>query len=140
MRALTDLNFRKLHMSMNIREALNILEIPANNTTKKIIKSNYRQLASKYHPDKNPNGLHRMQLINIAYNYLMSLEDNFLLPWSIATINGITIHKKDGKTRCFGNTYDFKTILKKHGFRWNPQSKSWDINIIYPIENYLRNI
>lgn len=55
---------------MNKFDAIQILNIP------RVIKKAYAIAASKYHPDRNPDGLKMMQLVNEAYETLKDFDAN----------------------------------------------------------------
>ncbi|WP_299011337.1 DnaJ domain-containing protein [uncultured Shewanella sp.] len=58
---------------MNINDALNILNL-SQSVTKKEIKKAYKAASLKYHPDRNPAEAETMKLINLAYDFLRSLD------------------------------------------------------------------
>ena len=61
---------------MNYNKAIGILELPHNTTDTEIIKQQYRTLAKRYHPDKNPNGEEHFKLVHEAYEYLNKSDNN----------------------------------------------------------------
>ena len=60
---------------MHIEEALKILDIPPY-VTKGEIKKRYKELASKYHPDRSKESK-KMVEINEAYKLIMEYIENF---------------------------------------------------------------
>ena len=60
---------------MKINEAMNILNL-SGTVTQKEIKKAYKKLSLKFHPDRNPAGLHIMQVINEAYKLLTDLKSD----------------------------------------------------------------
>ncbi|PAV05376.1 molecular chaperone DnaJ [Arsenophonus sp. ENCA] len=59
---------------MNIQEALNIFNL-SGELTEKNIKTTYKKLALKYHPDRNPLGNELMKAVNNAFDFLMANID-----------------------------------------------------------------
>jgi len=68
-----------------IKEALNILELPAY-ITKDEIKKQYKLLAKKYHPDVYKDQ-EQMAKINNAYKIIMQYIDNFKYSFDDQEIN-----------------------------------------------------
>ena len=125
-------------MKMTVDEALNTLGIERGCVTKDVIKKSYRRLASKYHPDRNPDGLVIMQSVNAAYTFLSGMPDVRPLPHSsVIDVGGVKIVKGDGKTIVSGDTFPIKQIFKEHRFKWNNEDKVWWCYGAYPIEDYL---
>ena len=127
---------------MTINEALSTLEIERGcYVTKDVIKKNYRRLASKYHPDRNPEGLAVMQRVNAAYTFLSGMPDDFKpIPRpSVIDLGGVTIVKREGRTVVSGNTFPIKHILKRCGFKWSPENGVWWCYGAYSIEDCLND-
>lgn len=57
---------------MTVTDALRALEIDDDTDWVDKVKKNYRRLAQKYHPDKNPAGRERFEEANKAYEFLCS--------------------------------------------------------------------
>lgn len=57
---------------MTVTEALKSLELEGEVDWADKVKKNYRKLAQKYHPDKNPAGRERFEEANRAYEFLCS--------------------------------------------------------------------
>lgn len=128
-------------MKMTVDEALNTLGIERDCVTKDVIKKSYRRLASKYHPDRNPDGHDVMQRVNAAYTFLSGMPDDVQpIPRpSVINLGGVTIVKKHGRTIVFGNTFPFRKALKRCRFKWNPDEKVWWYDGFYPIEDCLND-
>lgn len=125
-------------MNLDIQEALKTLEIFSNPVTHENIKSNYRKLASKYHPDRNPNGLKLMQTINMNYDFLSNLPECSLFikedkkyeknkPYEYSLFRSLGMNVKEEKLKVWvsGKTFSHKEKLKEYNFRWSPDKKSW---------------
>lgn len=59
---------------MNIQEALNIFDL-SGELTEKDIKTTYKKLALKYHPDRNPLGNELMKAVNTPFDFLITNID-----------------------------------------------------------------
>ena len=59
-----------------IRKALEVLGLPSL-VTRHEIKERYRQLARRYHPDRDKGDADKMEEINRAYEALMEYVENF---------------------------------------------------------------
>lgn len=61
---------------MTIEDAYKCLELNASDQqqqlTESTIRKAYYKLAQQYHPDKNPNGRERFEMVNQAYEFLCS--------------------------------------------------------------------
>lgn len=136
-------------MDITLEKAVEILGLKGISFNNETIKKAYRRLASKYHPDKNKNGLIFMQQINIARDYLFTFTDDQLLSYSqqntyknqynnfnnqseemedelsIFRSYGLYVYTKGEKIIIEGKTYNYKEELKWYGFRWNPEKKIW---------------
>lgn len=137
--------FNDVRITMTVPQALTIMQLQGQFVTRDLIKNSYRKLASKFHPDKNPNGLRQMQDVNVAYEYLSQLseerireyayeeEDMFKEPpeFDIFRRRGMHVNQDgyDDKIWVEGNTYPHRELLKQYKFRWCPDEKAWWRNI-----------
>ena len=131
-------------MRMTVQEALTIMQLYGQVVTRDLVKQAYRKLASKYHPDKNPDGLRHMQEVNVAYDYLSQLPESSLSgayqkekvqpkkaaeppEYHLFRIMGLQVTEDDFscKTWVSGKTFPYKEHLKQHGFRWCPDERAW---------------
>jgi DnaJ-class molecular chaperone len=69
-----------------IRKALEALGLPSL-VTRQEIKKRYRQLARRYHPDRNKGDAAKMEEINHAYETLMEYVENFRYRFDEEEIN-----------------------------------------------------
>jgi len=44
------------------------------------------------------------------------------------------------KIKATGNTYPFRIMLKNLGFKWNPQERAWELNILGKSDDDVRKI
>lgn len=126
---------------MNKAEALSILEIVslsgANTTyTAEDVKNQYRKMISKYHPDRNPLGLHMTQLINEAYEMLQDTSgelDDEVESFAEGVLNalravmdlGLNVEMCGTWVWVSGDTRPHKELLKSHGYRWSGKKMMW---------------
>ncbi|NPE56592.1 J domain-containing protein [Dickeya dadantii] len=119
---------------MNTNDALNIFGL-SGEITLEVIKKEYKRLAIKYHPDKNPAGEYMMKLLNEAFNYLKENIDkvnvdqssesgsydfgdvlNEILNKTIAlNMDGVHIEVCGNWIWLTGNTKPYASLLKKNG-------------------------
>lgn len=127
---------------MNIAQAMNILKPDDSSFTG--LKKSYREAAMKYHPDRNPDGLELMKLVNAAYEFL---KDN-LGKWSVgpdeykdsgpsideifADILAKIRHLPDIKIEVCGvwlwvtgNTKPYKSYFKSCDMYFSPKKCAW---------------
>lgn len=128
-------------MRMTVQDALSILNIHVPPITRELIKQSYRRLASKYHPDKNPDGLRLMQDVNVAYERLTNTPDHLLNiyskpkekpreekeppEWDYFRSCGLCVWNEDGLSWVDGKTFSYREVLKHFHYRWNPDRKAW---------------
>lgn len=119
-----------------MQEAFKIFGINNQFITKDEIKNIYRKLAKEYHPDRNPNGLKFMQDVNVAYDYLSTINKNDFKnnnnyykyePEEFELFRSFYMKTKieNGKYWIYGKTYHHRELLKDHNYRWNPDQKMW---------------
>lgn len=128
---------------MNIQEALNVLGL-SGELTESDIKKNYKRLAVKFHPDKNPLGSEMMKAINTAFAFLMtnfekinqfqSLNEEERYNYGedlenvLNILNGLTgvLFEVIGNwVWISGETKEHKEILKELGCKWAMKKKQW---------------
>lgn len=121
---------------MKKEEALSILKISGEYNPASIKKS-YRKLCSEYHPDRNPVGLHMMQIINVAYEILQNesgnADDEESCNYSddvLAALNALrglnlTIEICGTWVWVSGNTKEHREALKEANFKWAPKKAMW---------------
>jgi len=123
----------KLHPN----EAAKILGISTGDINPESVKLAYRKACSKYHPDRNPAGLHMMQAINVAYDALRDFtghvqhtannyDDSLNAALNVAvTLYGVNIEICGSWVWVTGDTKTNKDALKSAGFRWSGPKKAW---------------
>lgn len=99
------------------------------------LKFHYKELAKKYHPDYNPDGLKAMQILNNEYDILFnqlkdkksteSSGDYISIIKELLKYNNIEIEIIGTWIWLHGETYPIKEELKKLGFRWSKGKKLW---------------
>ena len=125
---------------MKITEALNILSIVGKAITKDQIKEAYKNMAKKYHPDINENGIEIMKMVNNAYEFLMNNEFDFDINSGnnssyideveealniIRKCENLIIEVCGNWIWVSGPTKEYKEILKEANFRYAPNKKMW---------------
>jgi hypothetical protein len=120
---------------MKKQEALSVLKITGEYTAESI-KLAYRKLCSEYHPDRNPMGLHMMQLINAAYEILKdsaghtedeteNFGENIMNALRVIADLGLNIELCGTWIWVSGDTKPHKEILKSAGYKWAPKKMMW---------------
>lgn len=123
---------------MNKYDALKVLGITETTITEEIIKTAYRQVSLKFHPDRNPAGHQMMILINEArevlkeetypfeykndesYNYGEEINEALN---KIINLQGIIIEICGAWVWVSGNTKEYWTTLKEAGFKFSAPKK-----------------
>lgn len=123
---------------MNKYDALKILGITESTITEEIVKTAYRQVSLKFHPDRNPAGHQMMILINEArevlkevtypfdykseesYNYGEEINEALN---KIINLQGIVIEICGAWVWVSGNTKEHWAILKEAGFKFSAPKK-----------------
>ena len=123
---------------MNKYDALKILGIAESTVTEEIVKTAYRQVSLKFHPDRNPAGHQMMILINEArevlkeetypfdyksdedYNYGEEINEALN---KIINLQGIVIEICGAWVWVSGNTKEHWPTLKEAGFKFSAPKK-----------------
>lgn len=124
---------------MKIAQALNILN-PTDHTVD-AIKLAHRKAAFRYHPDRDPDGLEMMKMINLAYEVLLEKID--LIPGinpsdtspilddiknifdRIRTFGGLHAEVCGTWLWITGDTKPYKETFKDLGMRWSRNKVAW---------------
>lgn len=124
---------------MIIKDALSILSITGDYNPE-IVKAVYRKACSLYHPDRNPEGLEMMKLVNVAYDTLKaesgtseskiegdlsSYGDDIFNALSKIIHLGFDIEIFGAWLWLHGNTKPHRELLKESGFKWAPKKMLW---------------
>lgn len=128
---------------MNIQEALNVFGL-SGELTEKEIKTAYKKLALKYHPDRNPLGSELMKAVNTAFDFLIANIDKinqFQSPDENARYNygeelenvlnvlsglsGVIYEVIGNWVWISGETREHKEVLKALGCKWASKKKQW---------------
>ena len=131
---------------MNMEEALGIIQPKGDDLGS--LKKAYRKAAMKYHPDRNPDGLEIMKLVNQAFDFLKkhlgkwstgwaedatkrakatgSVIDQVMKLWAkVAHLPGIKGEVIGTWLWITGDTRAVKDHLKAAGFRFSPKKRAW---------------
>lgn len=130
---------------MNIQEALNVFGL-SGELTEKEIKTAYKKLALKYHPDRNPLGAELMKAVNTAFDFLIANIDKinqFQSPDENARYNygeelenvlnvlsglsGVIYEVIGNWVWISGETREHKEALKALGCKWASKKNSGSI-------------
>lgn len=128
---------------MNIQEALNVFGL-SGELTEKDLKTAYKRLALKYHPDKNPLGGELMKAVNAAFDFLManfdkinqyqSTDENARYNYGqeleeiltkLNALAGIIFEVLGNWVWISGETKEHKEALKEMGCKWAMKKKQW---------------
>ncbi|BBI93102.1 dnaJ-like protein (plasmid) [Serratia symbiotica] len=127
---------------MNIQEALNIFNL-SGELTEKDIKTTYKKLALKYHPDRNPLGNELMKAVNTAFDFLMtnidkinqfqSSNENDRYNYSeelenilktLSGMSGVIFEVIGNWVWISGETHEHKNALKEVGWQMGSKEKA----------------
>ena len=123
-------------------EAISLFGIKETEITLKLVKKTFRELAKKFHPDRNASGLEMMQLVNNAFevlieqDYPISMDEknenlmNYLEEVNdalskIVNLAGLNIEICGQWIWVKGETKKHKNILKEAKFYYASKKKSW---------------
>ncbi|MGK3116764.1 J domain-containing protein [Candidatus Pantoea formicae] len=128
---------------MNIQEALNVLNI-SGEVTEESLKSAFKKLALKFHPDRNPLGGELMKAVNAAYEFLMknidiindvkSKDENDFYDYGeeiekvlteLAKLVGLNFEVVGNWIWIDGETKTHKEALHALNCKWAPKKKKW---------------
>lgn len=121
---------------MNVQEALNVFGLTGE-VSKEDIKTTYKKLALKYHPDRNPLGAELMKAVNAAFDILIANIDKIKqfqsteekdhynygeemekILTALNTMPGIVFEVLGNWIWISGNTKEHKESLKMMGCKW----------------------
>lgn len=128
---------------MNIQQALNVFGL-SGELTEQDIKTTYKKISLKFHPDRNPLGAEMMKAINSAYDFLMqnidkinafqSVKENERYNYGeemenvltvLQTLTGIIFEVAGNWIWISGDTRTHKEALKKMCCKWSPKKSMW---------------
>jgi len=128
---------------MNIQEALNVFGL-SGELSEKEVKTAYKKLALKYHPDRNPLGGELMKAVNAAFDMLMANIDDLNKYQSedesarynygedlenvLNTLSGLAgiVYEVIGNwVWISGETFNHKAALNELNCKWAPKKKQW---------------
>lgn len=129
---------------MNFQEAINILK-PQGNSEKEL-KSAYRTMSKKYHPDKAFGNEEMMKLVNAAFEFLKK----YMGKWEVRASDFENMNTGSAIDECIadifakiakckgidaeicgtwlwvsGNTKFYKNIFKQAGMKFSGKKKAW---------------
>lgn len=128
---------------MNIQEALNVLNL-SGEVTENEIKKAKKNLALKFHPDRNKNGSELMKAVNAAADFLLlhvdklkgfkSTDSESFYDYGeemsevlsvLSELHGITFEVIGNWIWISGETKEHKEQLKEIKCKWAPKKKQW---------------
>lgn len=128
---------------MTIQEALNVLNL-SGDISEKTLKTAFKKMALKFHPDRNPLGAELMKAVNAAFEFLMeniaiindvkSKDDKDFYNYSeeleavlkqLAELAGIEFEVMGNWIWIDGDTKTHKEALKAMGCKWASKKKKW---------------
>ncbi|HBZ2695142.1 TPA: molecular chaperone DnaJ [Klebsiella pneumoniae] len=128
---------------MTIQEALNVLNL-SGDISEKTLKTAFKKMALKFHPDRNPLGAELMKAVNAAFEFLMeniaiindvkSKDDKDFYNYSeeleavlkqLAELAGIEFEVMGNWIWIDGDTKAHKEALKAMGCKWASKKKKW---------------
>jgi len=128
---------------MNLQQALNVFGL-SGELTEKDVKSAFKKLALKFHPDRNPIGAEMMKAINAAYDVIMLNIDNLNSYQSagtesaynygedlenvlnaLQTMAGVIFEVTGNWIWITGETKPHKDQIKALGCKWSPKKLAW---------------
>lgn len=126
---------------MNFQEALNVFGLTGE-ITEQTIKTAFKKLAIKYHPDRNPAGAEMMKMINAAYDFMCANLEKFAgyqhtdnaydygdlvnqVLNKLHMLDGLTLEILGNWIWISGNTKDNKEALKELGCLYAFKKKMW---------------
>lgn len=128
---------------MNMNQALNVFGVD-NNVTLPELKTIYKKLAVKHHPDKNPQtGADMMKMVNAAYDFLcnnfeliqnISFESASFYNYSddfervlktVSELDGLVYEVIGNWLWISGETKKHREVLHGIGCKWASKKKQW---------------
>jgi hypothetical protein len=129
-------------MSMNLYDAYKLFNYSAIPCAEDVARD-YRRLAAKYHPDRNPAGVHMMQSVNAARDVILDAIDrgdttapkaatvenwDDLLNDAICAavcLDGVIVELCGSWVWLTGNTKEHKEAIKAAGYKWASGKNAW---------------
>ncbi|WP_339056784.1 J domain-containing protein [Candidatus Regiella endosymbiont of Tuberolachnus salignus] len=128
---------------MNVQEALNVFGL-SGELTEQDIKTTYKKMALKYHPDRNPLGDEMMKAVNAAFDFLIANIDKINQFQSndesarynygeelenvlniLSCLAGVIYEIIGNWVWINGETHEHKDTLKEMGCKWAVKKKQW---------------